>query len=60
VRLPTKVMVVSPAIELSIVMSDVVFGSSPRGQPDELLPGRTFLSLPAGTDATRWRGTICG
>jgi hypothetical protein len=42
------------------VMSDVVFGSSPRGQPDELLLWRTFFSLPAGTDATRWRGTICG
>src|SRR5829696_1890075 len=54
VRLPTKVMVVSPAIELSVVMSDVVFGSSPRGQPDELLPGehssacQPLLTLRAG------------
>ena len=32
VRLPTNVMVVSPAMKLSVVMSDVIFGYRSRAE----------------------------
>jgi len=55
VRLPTKVIVVSPAMKLSVVMSDVVFGCLSACQPGLTLrrDDREYVDNSAHVSAER-------